>query len=80
MLTLQEAAVISPLLMGQSSSLPGDPQVTPYPALANAPVYVEPGPRSCGRCCGEEPRLAARTGGQGGRRKDPNTIHGEPLL
>ena len=48
--------------------------------LANAPVYVEPGPRSCGRCCGEEPRLAARTGGQGGRRKDPNTIHGEPLL
>ncbi len=49
-------------------------------SLANAPVCVEPGPGSCGRCCGEEPRLAARTGGQGGRRKDPNTIHGEPLL
>ncbi len=27
--------------------------------LANAPVHEDHGPRSCGRCCGEEPRLAA---------------------
>ncbi len=37
--------------------------------LANAPVHVEPGPRSCGRCCGEEPRPAAWTGGWGGTKE-----------
>ncbi len=51
------------------------------PTLAKAPVHVDPGPRSCGRCCGEEPRLAAWTGGRSRRRrKGPNAIHGEPLV
>jgi len=49
--------------------------------LANAPVHIDPGPRSFGCCCREEPRLAARTGGRiRRRRKGPNFIHGKPLV